>query len=420
MLLGNITIPLLGMVDTAVIGHLDSAHYIAAVAVGSVIFNFLFWGFGFLRMGTTGLTAQAVGRDNEYESTQTLLSSTVLALVIAGVILLFQHPIAVMAFTLIDASTTVTAAAQSYFSIRIWTTPAILFNYVVMGWLIGKGLTRQVLTLVIVVNVSNILLDLLFVVVYDMTVEGVALASVLAEYIGLLLSLWFIAQQGVTIKQRYFELETLPTWSTLQLHGNIFIRTLCLLFCFAFFTHQGAQQGDTVLAANAVLLHLLTLMAFFLDSLANAAEVMTGQAIGAKNKLALRRSIVLTGQWSALIAILISVFYHFFGLHIITLLTQIPSVIHIADQHLTWLIVAPVIAVWSYWLDGIFIGATNSKAMRDTMLAATFLCYLPAWFLLQDKGNDGLWLALLLFLAARGVGLAYFLPALIRQENNHR
>ena len=420
MILANISVPLLGMVDTAVMGHLNAPSFLGAVAVGSLIFSFLFWGFGFLRMATTGLIAQAVGHSDPKHHQQQLLQRTLfLALFIASLLLLFQSPLSTLAFYAMGASDLVTHYGQQYFSIRIWSAPAILANYVILGCLIGLSATRSALILVLTINITNIALDLLFVIVFDMAVEGVALASVFAEYLGLVVSYRLLKTNRITLlplKLTYsfqldYELRRL-----LQLHGNIFIRTACLMFSFAFFMAQSAKQGDIVLAANAVLLHFITFMAFFLDGFANAIEVITGNAIGNNDRYQLKRGFAYTALWSCAIAILFSFGYYFWGAAIINLLTTIPSVITIANEYLLWLVVAPVIGVWSYLFDGLFIGATRSTEMRNTMVFSTLACYLPAWYFLQGLGNHGLWLALIIFLASRAIVQACYLPRILSNK----
>ena len=419
MILANISVPLLGMVDTAVVGRLDAPHFLGAVAVGTLIFSFLFWGFGFLRMATTGLIAQAVGRDDLAQQQPLIQRTLLFALFIASLLLLFQSPLSQAAFYAMGASDLVTQFGQDYFSIRIWSSPAILVNYVVLGCLIGISATRSALILVLIVNISNIVLDLLFVMVFDMAVEGVALASVIAEYLGLITGLILLKTHRIHLSPLQLTSFLKPDFELrqlLQLHGNIFIRTLCLMFSFAFFMAQSAQQGDIVLAANAVLLHFITFMAFFLDGFANATEVLTGRAIGSQNQQQLKQGFIYTALWSGGIALLFCLNYFVWGPSVINLLTTIPDVITAANQYLIWLIIAPVIGVWSYLFDGLFIGATRSAEMRNTMLFSTLFCYLPAWYFLQDLGNHGLWLAIIIFLAARGISQAFYLPKILSNK----
>ncbi|RLA18636.1 MAG: MATE family efflux transporter, partial [Gammaproteobacteria bacterium] len=381
------------------------------------VFSFLFWGFGFLRMATTGLTAQAQGGNNDKLTLKILQHSLFLAAVIAVCILILQVPISYLAFYLIDSSELVSGAAKTYFNIRIWSSPAILINYVILGWLIGKGATKQALLLVLAVTISNMFLDLLFVNYFGMDVDGVALASVIAEYIGLLVALRILYHhrigRDIFIPHQQPQIQT-QNW--LKLHGNIFIRTLCLVFSFAFFTTQGAKQGDIILAANAVLINFIVFMAFVLDGFANAIEVITGKAIGSKNKQQLKQGLKLSGIWAFSLACLFSLSYLLFGPEIINLLTTIPAVVNTANDYLVWLIIMPIIAVWTYLFDGLFIGATRSVEMRNTMLFSTLFCFLPAWYLLQPLGNHGLWFALLIFLAARGISQSFYLSKILHLE----
>ena len=419
MILANISVPFLGMVDTAVVGRLDAPHFLGAVAVGTLIFSFLFWGFGFLRMATTGVIAQAVGRDELAQQQPLIQKTLLLALFIASLLLLFRSSLSQIAFYAMGASDLVTQFGQDYFSIRIWSSPAILVNYVVLGCLIGISATRSALILVLIVNITNIILDLLFVIVFDMAVEGVALASVIAEYLGLITGLILLKRHRIHLLPFQLDFSLKPDFKLrqlLQLHGNIFIRTLCLMFSFAFFMAQSAQQGDIVLAANAVLLHFITFMAFFLDGFANATEVITGNAIGNKDRVQLKKGLTYTALWSGVIAALFSFGYYFCGPTIINFLTSIPSVITAANEYLIWLIIAPVIGVWSYLFDGLFIGATRSTEMRNTMLFSTLICYLPAWYFFQGLGNHGLWLAIIIFFASRAISQACYLPKILSNK----
>ncbi|MFT7235004.1 MAG: MATE family multidrug resistance protein [Methylophagaceae bacterium] len=416
MIVANISVPLLGIVDTAVVGHLNAPHYVGAVAVGTLIFSFLFWGFGFLRMATTGLTAQASGRADKAESHSILQKSLIFAFAIAVLLLLLQYPLSKFAFSIIESSDQVRHFGQEYFAIRIWSSPAILANYVILGWLIGQAETRTALWLVLIVNISNIILDILFVSILNLAIEGVAIASVIAEYMGLVFAYFVITKHHSPLIPIASNKSSFTLASMLTLHGNIFIRTLCLIFCFGFFTAQGAKQGDITLAANAILLHFITFMAFFLDGFANAAEVITGKAIGSGNRALLKQGIFYATIWSFAIATLFSLSYGLFGANIIRLLTSIPEVVTAAEQYLPWLILAPILAVWSYLFDGIFIGAMLSVEMRNTMLFSTFCCYFPAWVFLESYGNHGLWAALLIFLTARGLSQACYLPRILSKD----
>jgi MATE family multidrug resistance protein len=420
MILANLSTPLLGMVDTAVVGHLNSAVYLGAVAMGTMLFTFLFWGFGFLRMVTTGLTAQA-NTDTDAASTRAvLIESVLLAIVIALLLLVLQSPIAWFAFQLMDASPQVLAEAHRYYEIRIWSAPATLANYAILGWLIGMNASRSALLIVLAINISNIVFDLILVNQVGMKADGVALASVIAEYVGLTTALILLTKRKLnlrTVQLRQELSQLFQKRKALNLHGNFMLRTFCLIFSFAFFTNQGAQQGDITLAANMVLLNFITFMAYVLDGFANATEVMSGNAIGRADKQMLKRTLLLNGFWSLLVAAMFSLVYFAFGTQIILLLTNIEQVAELANEYLFWVILAPVIGVWSYLFDGLFVGATLGREMRNTMLFATLCCYLPAWYLLQDLGNDGLWAALIVLLAARGIAQGFYLSQIFNRTS---
>lgn len=417
MILANISTPLLGMVDTAVVGHLSAAHYLGAVAIGSMIFTFVFWGFGFLRMATTGLNAQAYGREDPIAMQAVLFQAIWLAVLIAIGLLAIQIPIRDMALWLVSSSDNVEHYAATYFDIRIWSAPATLINYAILGWLIGREASKAALLMVLVINIANIVLDLLLVNGLGMNVAGVALASVIAEYLGLVVGIILLSRYGVNLQawqlaRRWQNFRA--GFKGLEVHGNFMIRTFVLILCFAFFTTQGARQGDTVLAANSVLLNFITFMAFVLDGFANATEVLTGKALGRKSPAQLKRALLLTGFWSLMMALLFMGIYASFGQLIIRLLTSIDEVVLLADQYLWWVVIAPIIGVWSYLFDGLFVGATRSREMRNTMLLSALGVYLPAWYVLQGFGNHGLWAAILLFLLARGLTQSLYLPRIMR------
>ena len=410
LILSNLTIPLLGLVDTAVVGHLEHAYYLGAVALGSLIFSFLFWGFGFLRMGTTGLIAQAHGKRDNSEIRSTLARAALLALSCALLIILLQNPVSQLAFYLLQGSHEVEHYAAEYFSIRIWSAPATLLNYVFIGWLLGMQNARGPLWILLASNLSNIILDLWFVLGLGMTVDGVAYASVIAEYIGCFVGLYLVyntLQQHLGIWQRRAIFAKKRLCQLLQLNGNIMIRTLGLILSLAFFTAQGAKFGDIILAANAILMNFQALMAYALDGFAHAAEALVGRAIGSKNRQAFHSAIYTAAVWSLGVALLFIGFYGLAGEWIIHQLSDLNEVTSAAIQYLPWAIIMPIVAVWSYLFDGIFIGATRSREMRNTMLTASLLFFLPAWWLLHPWGNHGLWAALMIFMAGRGITMAW-------------
>ena len=418
MILANLSTPILGLVDTAVMGHLNSPIYLGAVALGSMIFTFLFWGFGFLRMVTTGLTSQVSEHGDQQQTESVLIQSALLASGIAVVLLLLQWPIAKMAFSLIDGSADVLSQAEQYFYVRIWSAPATLLNYAIMGWLIGNSAARSALAMAIVINLTNIAFDLLFVNGFEMKASGVALASVIAELSGLIFAIYLMSKRGFQWRKVHLPQaiqQFVKQRHQLAIHGNFMLRTLCLIFSFAFFTDQGAQHGDVVLAANMVLLNFITFMAYVLDGFANATEVMTGKAIGRKDKAMLKASLIMNGQWALAVAALFSLVYSVFHQNIISMLTDIPAVATFAEQYSIWIVIAPLLAVWSYLFDGLFVGATLGKEMRNAMMFSVFICYLPAWYLLQDYENHGLWAALMALFIARAISQAAYLPGIFQR-----
>ncbi|MGM0477233.1 MAG: MATE family efflux transporter, partial [Pseudomonadota bacterium] len=401
---------LLGMVDTAVVGHLDDPEPLGAVAIGGVLFSFLYWGFGFLRMGTTGLTAQAVG-SGEGEA-RVLQQGLLLALAIGLVLILFRLPIGSAGLGLLAPGEGVRPLAETYFDIRILSAPAALIHYVVAGWFLGRQNARVAVVLLLVTNGLNIVLDLLFVVGFGWGVAGVAGASVIAEYGAAGLGLLLVARARGLMRpeggwRAVLEMESLRRM--VAVNGDLFVRTLLLLSAFAFFARQGARQGEVILAANAVLMNFQTFMAYALDGFAHATESLAGRAVGRRRRAELRRVVRAAGQWSIGLALAFSLGYLVLGSGLIALLTGIPEVRASAESHLIWAALAPLVAVWGFLMDGVFIGATWTRTLRNAMFVSVAV-YLAAWAALMPIfGNHGLWLAFLLFLAARSatLGVAY-------------
>lgn len=410
LIVSNISVALLGIVDTAVVGHLQHAWYLGAVAVGSVVFDFLYWGMGFLRMGTTGVVAQIHGRQDNDGIRTALLHAVTVAMAIAAVILICRTPIISAGLYLIGGSENVTRYAEVYIRWAIWGAPAVLVTMSLLGWLLGMQNAKATLSVAVAVNLINVALDLEFVFGLHMDVRGVALASVISQYCGLLLAAWLVARELRRQAGRWHMpqiLETGRLWKFLVLNQNIFIRTICLIFAFAFFTRQGARQGDMILAANAVLLNFQTLTALGLDGFANAAEALVGKAVGAGDRRSFVASVKAAAWWSVVVALGFTLAYAAGGKLFIGLMTSIREVQLTGYQYLPWMIVSPLVSVWCFLLDGVFIGATRSREMRDMMLVSTFMVFIPAWYILQFLGNHGLWLAFMLFFAARGASLAF-------------
>ncbi|MEM6640409.1 MAG: MATE family efflux transporter [Pseudomonadota bacterium] len=408
MIASNITVPLLGIVDTAVVGHLDSPHYLAAVAVGATLFSFVFYSFNFLRMGTTGVAAQAAGHSDTDGVRGVLLQSAVIALCIAALMLALQAWILDLGLALIKPDAAVAASTAAYFSIRIWAAPAALLNFALMGWFIGLQKARAPLAVMLVVNVTNIGLDLLFVLGFEMDVRGVALASLCAEYSGLVFALWLahrsLAAWPSTASWRDL-LQADRLRRLVSVNQHLLVRSLSLMFSFALFTALGARQGSLILAANAVLLTFQNLTSYALDGFANAAEALIGHAVGAKDKRGLDRAWRRTLAWSAGIGVVIALIYAVGGVWLIERMTDLPEVRRTAVVYLPWLVLLPLTSTWCFFYDGVFVGATMARQMRNTMLIATFLCFVPLAFgLLSPLQNHGLWLALNIFMLARATG----------------
>jgi len=426
IILSNISVPLVGAVDTAVVGHLPEPHFIGAVALGALIFSFLYWGFGFLRMGTTGFIAQAFGAGDHQALGDILLRVLVLALALGIFAVVIGWPLIDLALYIIESSDTVEALAADYAHIRIWSAPAVLSVYAFTGIFIGMQNTGAAFALQLVLNISNMLLDLLFVLEFGWGVEGVALASVIAEYLAMIFGFFLLRAPIRAALGQYEKERLLDRKALLQLftaNANIFLRTLCLVFSFGYFTAKSAGMGEVILAANAVLLHLQSIMAYALDGFAHAVEALAGSAYGAGKRKLFRRAVFLTSLWGGIMAVMVGLLYLVFGESIVGLFTNIDSVKDNALAYLPWMVVAPIISVWSFQLDGIFIGTGHTREMRNAMIFS-MLAYLallqitiPAW------GNHGLFLGLALFMLIRAVSLLYYYPGIeaaieVRKENN--
>lgn len=410
LIISNATVPLLGAVDTAVMGHMDAPDYLAAVAVGSTLFTFLYLGFNFLRMGTTGLAAQAFGRSQNTELRTVLGQGLLSAVVLGALLILFQSALGFTGLRLIGAEGFVEKLAQTYFDIRIWSAPATLCNFVLLGWFIGMQNGRAPLVLLVVITGVNILLDLVFVLGLGMETDGVALASALAEYIGLACGIALlrpILRDNPGAWQREQILDLGRFRKLLSVNTNLLIRTMSLLFTFFFITAQGMRMGPAILAANAVLLNFQHITAYLLDGLANAAEALVGRAVGEGSETGLDQAVRVSLQWSLAVAMAFSIIYLVVGEAVIRLLTGLPEIQLVAAEYLPWMILSPLISVWSFLYDGVYVGATRAREMRNAMLFSTFGVFMPAWYFTQGLHNHGLWLAFTLFMAARGISMAW-------------
>ena len=411
-IISNFSIPLLGAVDTALMGRLESEHYLGAIGIGGVIFNFIYWGFGFLRMATTGLTAQAFGEKDLRECGRLLLRAICIGITSSLLLFIFQWQLIDLSFRLIDASPDVEHLARIYFHIRIYAAPATLCLHAFHGVFLGLQNARYPMLLTIVVNFANIVLNLVFVRLFDMKVEGIALATVIAQYIGLFVAVLLFSRYYRGILPRW-DLQEILAFSKLKrflnISADIFIRTCCLVFSHAVFTAKSAALSDTLLAINTILLQFISILSFAIDGLAFAAESLIGKYKGADDPQNLKRTTRLIFLWSFLFAGAIMLIFVFFGDRLLYVFTDQRSLVEQAEVYLIWVTVAPVINVAAYIWDGIFLGATASRALRNSVIVSTLL-YLSAVYLLMPLGNHGLWGALTLLLIARGVSLTVLAP----------
>jgi MATE family multidrug resistance protein len=416
MTLSHVTTPLLGLVDATVIGRLGEAHLLGAVALGAVIFDFLFWSFGSLRMATAGLTAQATGAGNAREVDRTLARALVVAVAAGLGLVLLQWPIAALAFRLAGASEAVNEALATYFFVRIWAAPVTLANYVILGSTLGRGRTDLGLVLQVAINLANIVLTVALVIGFGYGIAGAAVGTALAELFG--------AGLGILVLRRLGSNPFAVAWGeildrtamvrTLAVNRDIMIRTMALAAAFAIFTAMGARSGDVTLAANAVLYNMFLIGGYFLDGFATAAETLCGQSIGARNERAFRRSMSLSLVWSLGFGLAVSGAFLVGGGWFIDFVSTNPEVRAYARDYLIFAALTPLFGAVAFAYDGIYIGATWTRALRDLMLLA-FAAYGALLLLVQDLGNAGLWTAFLVFLAVRGIGQALLAPRLTRQ-----
>jgi len=417
IMLSNVTEPLIGVVNTAVIGQLPEAHYIGAIAIGSLIFSFLFWGFGFLRLSTGGLSAQAVGAGDSTEVTAVLWRALAIAVTVGLCLILASPVIEKVSFDLMGGSPEMRAQGEIYFRYRILSAPFALTNFCILGWFIGQGRAAIAFVVQIFLNIVNMALGAWFVLSLGMTADGVGLSALIAEISAVLLG-------GILIWRSIHKTKARASWAqiwnrekvlrTLSANGDIMIRTLCLVFAFAWFAARGARAGDVTIAANAVLLHFFEVAAYLIDGFAYASEALVGQSVGAKNRERFRRAISLTTLWALVVGTICSAIIWFAGPWFIDLMTVNAEVRETARHYLFWAALTPLLGTICFQFDGIFTGAMATRDMRN-MMVLSLMIYLASWWILERNfGNHGLWAALSVFFIARGVTYAMRMPALAR------
>jgi multidrug resistance protein, MATE family len=407
MTLSHVTTPLLGLVDATVIGRLGEAHLLGAVALGAVIFDFVFWSFGSLRMATAGLTAQATGAGDRHQVDCTLARALIVAAVIGTLLILMQWPIGTIAFSLVGASTSVTEALSTYFFLRIWSAPFTLANYAILGSTLGRGRTDLGLILQVAINLANIALTATLVLVFEYGVAGAAIGTGLAEAMGVGLGILVLRRLGSNpFDVKANEVLNRPAMlQTMVVNRDIMIRNIALMLAFVIFNSLGARSGDVTLAANAVLYNMFMISGYFLDGFATAAETLCGQSVGARDERGFRRAISLSVGWSLGFGLVVSAILLIGGSHFIDFVSTNPDVRIHAREYLAFAALTPLIGAVPFAFDGIYAGATWTKAMRDLMLVA-FSAYGLVLVAAGSLGNAALWIALLVFLGARGAGQA--------------
>lgn len=414
MTLSNATTPLLGVVATAVIGRMGQAHLLGAVAMSSVVFDCMFWLFAFLRMSTVALTAQALGRGDIAEERATLVRALLIAAVAGLALIVLQVPLGTVIYSAMGASAETTRAAQAYFHVRIWSAPFVLANYVLFGWLVGLTRANVALALQVAINVTNAVAITVLVVMLDLGVTGAAFAAVIAEAVGTALGLTVALRiVGARMPDGAAIFDRARLIRLLLVNRDIFIRTALLIGAWGFFAAQGARSGDVVLAANSVLHNLMLVGAFFLDGFALAAEQLCGHAIGAHNRAAFSRAVKLSVGWGFGFGAATTLGTLLAGPWLIDLMTASPDVRLAARDYLVYAALASVIGTFAFTYDGIYIGATWTRDMRNLMIVS-LASYLLVWWLTLPLGNAGLWIAILMFFGSRGALQAARYPALVR------
>lgn len=405
-IISNITVPLLGMVDMALVGHLGNDSLIGAMAIGVAIFNFIYWNFAFLRMGTSGLVAQAFGARNFREVGSVFVRSVSVALLVAVLLLLFRHGIGKLAFRMMEGSTETMQAAAEYFYIRLWAAPATLSLFAFQGWFIGMQNSRFPMYISIMINVVNVIFGVWFVYGLHWGIAGVAWSTVVAQYNGLLTAslLWLIYYRRfirqVSLRESF---DLRPMVRFFRVNRDIFLRTACIVIVYTFFTSASSGMGDTILAINSLLMQLFTLFSYMMDGFAFAAESLIGRYVGARNAVMVQRSLRGLLAWSGGVALLYVVIYALFWEPLLGLFTSSPAILTGAADYILWVVAVPLIGFAPFLVDGALIGATATRVMRNSVFLSTVAFFVVYFALRGVVGNNALWLAFMVFLVLRGL-----------------
>ncbi|MEA1875160.1 MAG: MATE family efflux transporter [Bacteroidota bacterium] len=411
-IISNLTVPLVGMVDVALMGRQDNPAYLGAIALGATVFTFIYSGLGFLRMGTSGFTAQSRGSRDINQSYIILARALIIAIGLGLLLILIQKAIGWLAFNFIDSSQELKSFAMDYFRIRIFAAPATLGLYAILGWYIGMQDAKTTMWISILINLINILLSAFFVLKLGMVVKGVALGTVIGQYAGFILGLLLLLKHSKRIR-KYWKTKTIFVWSEIgqfmTVNRDILIRSLLLTGSFYYFNAASAKLGDEMLAVNSVLLQFLWIFSYFIDGFAFAAEALTGKYIGAKSLSGLKKVVKTLFLWGIGLSLAVSLIYLAFNQNIVRLLTDQQNIIELAQTYRVWIIILPIASFSAFIWDGIYIGATEGKTMRNAMMFSTILIFLPMLFILRHYfDNHGMWIALIIFMLSRGFSLHLF------------
>ena len=421
-ILANLSVPLLSVVDVALMGHLNNESYILSIGFGVMIFNFIYWAFGFLRMGITGMTAQEVGRRDVNESYRLLFRGLIIAFLGATLLFVFKDLLLQFSLYLIDSNAAVNSQITTYFNVRIYAAPATLGLYAFIGWFLGKQNAALAMVVTIAINVINALVSYYFVSNLHLETEGVAYGTLIAQYSGFILAVLFFLifyrkELEAEAFQNIFEISAIQKF--ISVNSDILIRTLCLIFSLSFFKVMSTKESDMIGAANILLLEFVSIAAYGIDGFAFAAESISGKYFGARDQENLKKAIRYCFYWGFGLGSIYALTYLVFGRNILEVLTNQIQVIDIAMDYLWWLVLFPLLSVVPFVWDGVYIGLTSSKAMRNTMLFSTFLIFIPAYYLFSNLwGNHGLWMAMLFFVLARGVSQTWLAKKVVYTKLN--